>query len=273
MGQKSDEIFLDFRPRTLELWYGRGCMPVLEGFSQEDLFCPLEHPETPTRLAHRLDSRLSTLALRTPVQRPDIILNVLPIRHSFVHLTFVLTSAILGHAVAQGPSEPLPTFRDYPVKEFFDGMSHPPILLTPEQHRFRTRILEGVETGSGVWIDGESGKEQNKPGANFAGHYIVIVWGCGAACLRMAVSDAKTGTVYSPPLSAGGLALPLLMLPMSVGRSPDLEYRRDSRLMIVKATPSWDRPNAKSYTFYFLFQNNQWKLLRRVPITDDPITP
>jgi len=41
----------------------------------------------------------------------------------------------------------------------------------------------------------------------------VIVWGCGAACLRMAVSDAKAGTVYNPPLSAGGLALPLLMLP------------------------------------------------------------
>jgi len=59
------------------------------------------------------------------------------------------------------------------------------------------------------------------------------------------------------------------MLPMSVGRAPDLEFRLDSRLMVIKATPDWDRPEAKSYTFYFLLQNQQWKLLRRVPITDE----
>jgi hypothetical protein len=74
----------------------------------------------------------------------------------------------------------------------------------------------------------------------------------------MAVSDADTGAVYNPPLSAtGGLALPLLGFPNSVGRNPDIEYRRDSQLMIINATPHWDRANAQSYSFYFLFRDKR----------------
>jgi hypothetical protein len=185
-------------------------------------------------------------------------------------IPIVVTLTVLRGADAQTASTRLPTFEDYPVKEVFSGTPHPPILITTEQHRFRTRIREGVEKGWGVWINGQWGKEQNRPGANFAGHFVVIVWGCGAPCLMMAVSDAESGAVYNPPLSAtGGLALPLLVFTNSVGRDADIEYRRDSQLMIIKATPHSDQPNAESYSFYFLFQDKQWKLLRRVPITDE----
>lgn len=178
--------------------------------------------------------------------------------------------SFLQSAAAQPRASPLPKFEDYPVKEVFDRNPHPPSLITPEQHRFRTRIREGVEKGWGVWIDGEWGKEQNRPGPNFAGHYIVVVWGCGAPCLMMAISNAKTGAVYNPPLSwTGGLALPLLVFPNSVGTDADVEYRRDSQLMIIKATPHSDRPDAIPYAFYFLWQGEQWSLLRRVPIGDD----
>src|SRR5262249_10131 len=115
----------------------------------------------------------------------------------------------------------------------------------------------------------EWGKEQLKPGPNFAGRYAVIMWGCGAPCLMMAISDLQTGAVYNPPVSAsGGLALPLLALPNSVGRDADLEYRVDSRLMIVTATPHWERMDAKSFSYYFLFEGEKWKLLYRVPFTD-----
>jgi len=41
----------------------------------------------------------------------------------------------------------------------------------------------------------------DKPAPNFAGHYVVIVWGCGAQCVMMAIVDVKTGIVYDPPLS------------------------------------------------------------------------
>lgn len=183
-----------------------------------------------------------------------------------------ITIGVLPDVVAQTNASSLPVFQDYPVRELFGGTPHPPIFATAEQRRFRTTIREGIEKGWGVRADSVFGPEQNKPGPNFAGHYIVIVWGCGAPCLRMVVCDARTGAVYNPPLSAdgGGLALPVLVLPSAVlGRNPDVEYRLDSRLMIIRATPNSYRPSATSYTFYFLMQGRQWKLLRRVPITDE----
>ena len=61
----------------------------------------------------------------------------------------------------------LPTFDDYPVREVFNRTPHPPILTTPEQRLFRTRIREGVEKGWGVWINGEWGNETKKTGAEF----------------------------------------------------------------------------------------------------------
>lgn len=171
-------------------------------------------------------------------------------------------------AYPQRASGPLPTFQDYAVNEVFNRPPHPPILVTREQRLFRTRIREGIENGAGVWINGEWGREQNRPGPNFAGHYIVIVWGCGTGCIRMAMSDAETGAVYNPPISAGGLALPMLMFPVSVGKAPELDYRLASRLVVIRATPHWDQRDAASYAFYFLWQAKHWTLLRRVQIEE-----
>jgi hypothetical protein len=154
------------------------------------------------------------------------------------------------------------------VTEIFTRSPHPPILVSPEQRMFRTRIREGVEKGWGVWINGEWSKEQNRSGPNFAGHYIVIIWGCGSGCIRMAMSDAVTGVVFDPPVSDGALALPMLVFPNSAGRAADTEWRRDSRLMIVRATPHSNLQNAVSYAFYFLWRSEHWTLLRRVRIEE-----
>ena len=180
----------------------------------------------------------------------------------------IWTVATLQIARSQQPAKRLPRFEDYPVHEVFGGAPHPAIPATPEQRKFRTRIREGVEKGWGVWTDGQSGREQDRPGPNFAGYYIVIVWSCGAGCIRMARADAKTGSVYSPPISAGGLALPMLMFPVSIGRAPDLDYRANSRLMVIRATPHWDKPGAVSYAFYLLWQGDRWLLLRQVQIDE-----
>jgi hypothetical protein len=180
----------------------------------------------------------------------------------------ISTVATFQIARSQQPATRLPRFEDYPVTEVFTRAPHPPILVTPEQHMFRTRIREGVEKGWGVWINGEWAKEQNRPGPNFAGHYIVIIWGCGSGCIEMAVSDAATGVVYDPPVSDGGLALPMLVFPNSAGRAADTEWRRDSRLMIVRATPHANRQDAVSYAFYSLWQGEHWTLLRRVQIEE-----
>jgi hypothetical protein len=195
--------------------------------------------------------------------------SVSALRDGTVSSIFAATLSLLQVGAAQSLLKPPPKFEDYPVKEVFNQTLQPPILVTPEQHRFRTRIREGVEKGWGVWINGEWGKEQSRPGPNFAGHYIVIVWGCGSECLRMAMSNAETGAVYNPPVSGDvGLALPMLVLPNSPGRAADMEYRRDSRLMIIRATPNSDRLNAVPCVFYFLWQDEHWTLLRRIAIVD-----
>jgi hypothetical protein len=38
-------------------------------------------------------------------------------------------------------------------------------------------------------------------GPNFAGHYTLARWGCGAGCVTVAVIDMTTGAVQFPPFS------------------------------------------------------------------------
>jgi hypothetical protein len=157
------------------------------------------------------------------------------------------------HAAAQH-TQRTPRFNDYPVKEIFKGKPAAPIIVTREQRLFRTRIREGVAAG--------------RP--NFAGHYTVVTWACGSPCEMMAIVDAATGKVYNPPISTG-FSLP--PLPETVPGNPDssvpwpalVEFRRDSNLMVEKANPDVTK-GRKNYAHYFLWDNNHWKLIRRIPI-------
>src|SRR5713226_1165513 len=74
-----------------------------------------------------------------------------------------------------------PRFQDMPVAEKFNGRPAPVKLSTAEARRYRTVIRQGA-----------------REGPNFAGHYTIVTWGCGAGCVQFAIVDAKTGAVYSP---------------------------------------------------------------------------
>lgn len=157
------------------------------------------------------------------------------------------------------PKRP-PRFEDYPATKVFAGQPVPPKIITASQRRYRTRIREGVERGWGVYRDGV---EQNRPGPNFAGDMIFIQWGCGAPCLMAALVNARTGEVFNPPLAVDGtLALPILNIGGdSPGRNPGLEFRKNSLLMVVSATPNWFKGHARSYRHYFVWESNQWVLV------------
>jgi hypothetical protein len=179
---------------------------------------------------------------------------------------------LLAISIAQ--AQQLPKFEDYPVKEIFTGTPAAPILATPQQRLYRTRIREGVAKGAGVWRDG-----QEQPGPNFAGHYFVIRWMCGSPCGMTAIVDARTGQIYNPPISEddGGGQMPFLLpeviLPDVKTGAPwvaDLEYRLNSRLMVVKA---YDQTQQENYVHYFLWTNNRWTLLRRAPLAPSPNKP
>lgn len=150
-------------------------------------------------------------------------------------------------------SDPIPRFEDYPVEEIFRGIPATPLLVTREEQSFRTRIRNGVSTGEGVFREG---KEQ--PGPNFAGHYIIEEWACGSPCLMMAIVDAVTGKVYNSPMTQGLQRSWLDGGPWL----PEVEFRRDSRLMIMTPEPALAK--VPIYTHYFVWDDNQWNLIRRI---------
>jgi len=77
-------------------------------------------------------------------------------------------------------SLPVPQFEQYKVKAIYKGKPAVPILRTPEDREYRTRIREGA-----------------KKGPNFAGHYTLIILGCGTECSSFLIVDAVTGRVFS----------------------------------------------------------------------------
>jgi hypothetical protein len=148
--------------------------------------------------------------------------------------------------------ENAPRFEDYSVAEIFQGTPAAPLLITPGERLYRTRIRNGVSKGDGVEREG---KEQ--PGPNFAGHFIVITWGCGSPCIMMAIVDALTGRVYGPPMGDG--------FQMSwLGGGPWLplaEFRQNSLLMVMRPSPAM--ADGPIYDHYFIWRDNRWRLVHR----------
>ena len=83
-------------------------------------------------------------------------------------------------AASQATNLAVPEFEQYKVTKIYRGKSAVPVLRTPEDREYRTRIREGA-----------------KAGPNFAGHYTVIIIGCGTECASFVIVDAATGRVFS----------------------------------------------------------------------------
>ena len=73
-----------------------------------------------------------------------------------------------------------------------------------------------------------------KQPVEFAGHYTVPQWGCGAGCSMFAVVDSITGHVYDPPFAAS--ELPGDWEEEQGDHIPErMEFRPGSRLMKINA--------------------------------------
>ena len=172
-----------------------------------------------------------------------------------------LLLAISVQLLAQNAPGRLPGFGDYLAGHAYGGVPATLKLNKPWAAMYAAEIRDGVEQAYG---------DNLHKGPNFAGHLIVVTWGCWAPCLRMAIVDAQTGEIYYPPLTFEGdgpqnFDLPLLTPPNAVSRNPEIQFRPNSDLMIIEATPS-QSGNQPSYTFYFLWRQGRWTLLRKVPL-------
>jgi hypothetical protein len=126
-----------------------------------------------------------------------------------------MTILIAALALALGPTESpatVPEFEDFPVADAFRAAPAPPVLTSPRARRMRTQILR-----------------QAARGPDFAGHFTVVRWGCGAGCVEWGIVDARTGTVWFAPFQvwdARTISDPVL-------GQHSIDYRLDSELIVV----------------------------------------
>jgi len=115
------------------------------------------------------------------------------------------------------PFDP-PRFSDYHVAAT-SGRPPAPVdeRSDPRVRRFRTVLRQGA-----------------KHGPNFAGHFTIVGWGCGASCLQFAIVDSTSGRV-SFPTGIKNVST------THVGKDPGegdvtfnaLRFRTDSNLLVV----------------------------------------
>jgi hypothetical protein len=105
-----------------------------------------------------------------------------------------------------------------------------------------------------------------RQGANFAGHYRVVVWGCGASCAQFAVVNLANGRVITANgiegisgvhFSANGF------LPHTDSEYWGFRFMKDSRLLVLVGAVNEDESNEGA--FYYVLGNEQLRLLHKTP--------
>lgn len=148
----------------------------------------------------------------------------------------------------QLPDQPsLARFNDWPAPRNRPHAPAPPVLSSPEAHRFRSVLREGAAAGP-----------------NFAGHFTIVVWGCGASCTSAAIVDALTGRVIVPPMLQAISAVHVADVAGPDGFN-SLRFRLGSRLLVVLGTPGEDE--GRDGATMLEWSGTALRMLRFVPRT------
>jgi len=131
-----------------------------------------------------------------------------------------------------------PTFSEYHVDQLFRGQNAA-AKVTGHWRLFRTRIRAAA-----------------KRPANFAGVYRVVEWGCGSDCVRFALLDLKSGSIFDAPFES----LWLDAYPTNGWRGTGLEYHVDSRLLLADGCVK-----EKCATFYYEWTGTAFRLVPSAP--------
>ncbi len=173
------------------------------------------------------------------------------ILHRVLIFLIVLFSLQASQSLAQKPSKSknkLPKFSDYPAANNWRGPIPRLKLKTTSERMFRTQLLNA-----------------SKQASDFAGHYRFAGWGCGSVCGAGAIVDLRTGDVYPPPLGGKGERWNRWMDCTALFDPKPYDYRRNSRLMIVRCGHNFDK-KGKNWPdiYYFLWQGKKFKQLLHI---------
>ncbi len=130
---------------------------------------------------------------------------------------------VMAHMFLQQASAGAPRFGDFAVPH--ERAVHPVRLqlADPKSREYATKLKEFAH---------------RQP--NFAGHFILASWGCGASCVMTAAINAQTGEVTW---------LPFTVCCWDLNISEPLEFRSDSRLLIVHGSRNESGGGTYDYTF------------------------
>jgi hypothetical protein len=132
-----------------------------------------------------------------------------------------------------------PTFSDFTVAEHFKGKPAPVNLSgDPKAKTYRTMLREGARRGP-----------------NFAGHFTIVIWGCGSSCQQFAIVDAVTGKVYF------SREVPYVSFGDREGEPYGLDFREDSRLIAVYGRIKEDDPKGM---FFFTWDGTKLTLIKSI---------
>lgn len=144
-----------------------------------------------------------------------------------ISLLIIAASFLLG--VASAASE-APCFENFAVAEEKIVRSVTPRLDDPTTRQYAAVLREGA---------------RHKP--NFAGHFVLVSWGCGASCIMSAAINLKNGSV---------IWLPFTVCCSDVDVEP-LEFRLLSRLLKVNGYKN----EIESGTSFYEFDGKNFNLI------------
>jgi hypothetical protein len=159
--------------------------------------------------------------------------------------SLALCAVLIGSACADADANPrkrVPRFEDYPVKEVFTGKSAPLVLETEDQRASAT-YYQAIADG----------------GANFAGHYAVVILTCGNKCSGIEFLDVRTGRIIGNDLTNSGWK-------RTHDGFRDIEFRRASRLIAMAG--QIDEKGPSGWHFY-LFDNGKLRKVQRIVTRGD----
>lgn len=137
-----------------------------------------------------------------------------------------------------------PRFKDYAVPVYTGKPARPAVHADKRSRLFRTELREAAAEG-----------------ANFAGHYRLASWGCGAACFQWAIIDVKSGRVFHPAnlVSTDHVNVEEALYE---GGIQAIHIRPDSRLLVVIGGINED-PKLRGIS-WFVWDGKQLKRIRFV---------
>ena len=153
-------------------------------------------------------------------------------------LAALLVLATALPALAQGKSR-VPRFADYPVKEIYKGPRAEPKFPAGMDEEERLRFDDAHSADDPV---------------DAAGHYVSVVWSCGAACVSSGFVDARTGAVILLPWTVSGWR-------QVRDDFKPVDTRANSRLVILSGALNEDGVNGRHY---YVLEDGRLRHLRTV---------